>query len=124
MAKKTSDSGLKQLRSAIDSAIELIGVLIEHGGLDSDEESEYADISEALNAVATGIDTAQLISRNTAVAALAKQLGKSSSDLNEIHQKAVDLKNSIDIAQKLLDGFGAITKAVAPPTPKPKSGKA
>jgi hypothetical protein len=121
----TKPARLRHLRDDIDSALDLILLLLEHGDLDQDEESELGNISNALTEVATRIDASELISRNAAIAALTNELGQSASDLNNIHQQAVDLKTTLDIAQKLLDGFGSIAKALTPTTvaAKPKSGK-
>ena len=111
---------LSSLRDSISSSIELITVLMENT-TDDDEREALLTIDEALLQIGTDIDNQELTSRNTAVAALTKKLGKSAAELIAIHQQAVNLKNELDIAQKLISGIEDIIKTVAP-TAKKKSG--
>src|SRR5262245_35816761 len=99
MPKNPADPHLDKLRTEIDAAINLIGLLIRRGHLKKKQRSEYAEVSSVLTTIAVKIDNSKLASRNAAIAQLIKQLGDSSEHLDEIHQRAVDIKDDLDIAQ-------------------------
>src|SRR5262249_14026222 len=116
-----SGHSLSTLRDDISSSLSLLTILAENA--DSDEErDDLLKINRSLLEVATDIDNQMLISENGAITALIKKLGQSASNLDAIHQEAIDLKKTLDIAQKLLDGFGNISKAVTPAGGKKPTG--
>ncbi len=106
-----SPDTLTSLRTDIDQSLDLIEILLENATSNA-ERVQLDNVSEALTAIATQIDDDELTSRSAAITALAKQLGSSASDLDAIHQQAVNLQNSFKIAQQLLNAFGNIVSAV------------
>jgi hypothetical protein len=107
-----TSSSLSSLRSDIKNSLSLIDILSQYASTTDDEREELASIGEALMTIATQIDNQDLQSRNPAISALVKELGSSASDLNKIHQQAVDLQNTLNIAQQLLTAFNNIATAV------------
>jgi len=103
-------NSLDALRADISSALDLLEILIENAKTDG-ERLELLAINRALVKIATDIDNGELVSRNAAIAALVNELGADASDLETIHQQAVDLKNTLDIAQNLLTAFGNIANS-------------
>lgn len=106
-----SSNDLAQFRNDIDDAIELVRRILQQATT-GEERLVLTEVTEALVAVATEIDEQELASRNAAIQALIGELGNAAKDLDDIHQKAVQLKNALGIAQKLIDAFGTIKTAL------------
>jgi hypothetical protein len=104
---------LADLEADLGSSFDLLAILSKDAESDQ-ERAKLLSINQALTAVAAKIDQKELTSRSDAVSALIEELDSRALDLSAIHQKAIDLMNSLDIPPTLLNGFANITNAVRP----------
>lgn len=102
---------IDSLRSDIDKSLSVLTTLMQNA-TNEGGRAQLQSIIDAMTAIATQIDNEDLTSTNDAIAALVTQLGPSASDLAAIHQQAVDLQQTLNIAQSLLTAFGNVAGAV------------
>lgn len=101
-----------ELRSEIEQSIEVVVTMLSRAS-SVDDRVRMLEILRELDRVATMMDTQVLTERNKAIEALVAGLAGASTNLTEVHERAVMLAKRLQLAAKAVEALGSLAKQVA-----------